>query len=112
MHIVIYTERVRTMGYILPIRSLQSEQYANRLQHQEYRFATIQKVAPIPGKTDFTKEYEQRKLSLQEEQRQQSRRNIARSPITQPVYSMPNPANLSPAIAQVVQKGMSINQYI
>lgn len=113
-------ERVRALGYILPIRPIQSEQYANRLNMGKYNFALVEGASPVNLKSDFLDEYEEKIYSIESqkeeselEQRQQSNEDNSDAPLdVYQGYIAPNPANLSPAISNVVGKGLAINAYV
>lgn len=100
------------MGYILPINQTQSQQYANRLAMEPYNFARINGVRPIKFKTDFIDDFEESLASYQErKQESNEQREAAAEQIEYNGYIFPNPVNLSPAISQVVGKGLSVNTY-
>jgi len=102
------------MGYVLPIKSIQAEQYANRMNLEPYNFAQIERIQPIKLKSDFLENFEE-SLRNQEPQREKKKdkgqSQVVPSPHLLKGYIQPNPANLSPAISQVVGKGMNINAY-
>lgn len=104
-------EGVRTMGYLLPIRPIQSEQYANRINMERYNFASVDRLYPVKLRSDFLEEFEE-KLYLLDEQKGREKAELVSSPQSYQGYISPNPANLSPAISQVVGKGISVNMYI
>lgn len=116
-----WIEGVRTLGYILPIRPLQSEQYASRLNMEKYNFASIDRVSPVKLGSDFLEEFEEKvylfdnnKEKDQEnskESKSESENVFISSSDLYPGYIYPNPANLSPAISQAVGKGISVNYY-
>lgn len=101
------------MGYLLPIRPIQSQQYANRISMEPYNFATVGRLQEVKLKSDFLEEFEE-KLHLQDEDKRkdQEQPNVVPPPRSFEGYIPPNPTNLSPAISQIVGKGMSINTYI
>lgn len=103
------------MGYLLPIRPLQSEQYANRISMEPYNFAAIGRLQRIKLKSDFLKEYEER-LHLQVEKKDKGKDKkpfvAVYPPRLSKGYIQPNQVNLSPAISEIVGKGMSVNTYI
>lgn len=107
------------MGYILPVRPIQSEQYANRLNMERYNFASVEGVSPVDLKPDFLDEYEEKIYSIENQKdeselewEQPSNNDNSNAPRNvYQGYIAPNPANLSPAISMVVGKGLAINAY-
>lgn len=101
------------MGYLLPINPIQSQQYANRLTMDSYNFATIDRVHLVKLKSDFMEEFEESVESQYEESRENKEQpDSAPSSSQYNGYIYPNPTNLSPAISQIVGKGISVNTYI
>lgn len=101
------------MGYLLPINPIQSQQYANRLAMDPYNFATVNRVQPVKLKSDFLEEFEESVESRHKENRENKKQPDSAPPRSQyNGYVYPNPINLSPAISQIVGKGISINTYI
>lgn len=105
------------MGYILPIRPIQSEQYANRLNMEKYDFASVEKVSEVKLDADFLEQMKERIHLLEQADRESNRdesnseeQSDSSSSLYQG-YIAPNPANLSPAISHVVGKGIAINVY-
>lgn len=101
------------MGYLLPINPTQSQQYANRMSLAPYNFAAINRVQQVKLESDFLKEFEE----VLDSKREKSGGNKEHSnpPSTQTEHSpyiYPNPTNLSPAISQIVGKGISVNTYV
>ena len=101
------------MGYILPIQPIQSQMYANRLNMDLHDFAFIEKVGRAKLDSDFSDELNG---SFSQEQ-EKDKGDVEGKPIVKipPSYQgfvYPNPVNLSPIIAQVVGKGISVNAYI
>lgn len=107
------------MGYLLPIRPIQSEQYASRLSMEPYNFASVERLQSIKLKSDFLEEFEET-LDLVDEDndREQDKdkggeqAHANHPPRIYKGYIQPNPVNLSPAISQIVGKGISVNTYI
>ena len=102
------------MGYLLPIRPIQSEQYANRLSMEPYNFATVGKLQSIKLKSDFLEEFEETLHLVDKDLDKKKAREQAHAdhpPRIYKGYVPPNPVNLSPAISQIVGKGMSVNTY-
>ncbi|MDV6376895.1 hypothetical protein ORD22_01275 [Sporosarcina sp. GW1-11] len=103
------------MGYILPIQNFQSQQYAERMNNQPHNFAYIDRISPVRLNNEESNYWED---VLQEEDRrhkeQMEERNMKRAPqsLAKNGFIAPNPAKLSPAIAEVVGKGLSINAYV
>ena len=105
------------MGYLLPIRPIQSEQYANRLSMEPYNFATVGRLQSIKLKSDFLEEFEEKLHLVDEDEDRDNKKGKERAhanhtPRIYKGYVPPNPVNLSPAISQIVGKGMSVNTYI
>ena len=115
-----YTNRkcrngVLTMGYILPIQPIQSQIYANRLNMELYDFAFIERVSRVKLDSDFSDELNA--SFSQEQEKEKEKKEVEGKPIVKVPQSYqgfvyPNPVNLSPIIAQVVGKGISVNAYI
>lgn len=101
------------MGYLLPMNPIQSQQYANRLTADPYNFATINRVQPVKLKSDFLEEFEE-SVQSQIEENQGNKKPLNPLPRQSQLqgYIYPNPVNLSPAISQIVGKGISVNTYI
>lgn len=99
------------MGYLLPIRSIRSEQYANRMSIAPYNFAYIGRVQPMKLESDFFDEFHNQASSEREEQ--SMAKKSSSPPASNPYqgYIVPNPANLSPLIALAVGKGITVNTY-
>lgn len=118
----IQIERVRTLGYILPIRPIQSEQYANRLNMERYDFASVERLSPVKLDSDFLKEVEERIHLIENEDKEKEQNRFSEessnigasnsSSSLYPAYIVPNPINLSPAISNIVGKGIAINTYV
>ena len=115
-----YTNRkcrneVLTMGYILPIQPIQSQIYANRLNMDLYDFAFIERVSRVKLDSDFSDELNESFFQEQEEDKGEGEgegKPIVKIPPSYQGFVYPNPVNLSPIIAQVVGKGISVNAYI
>lgn len=108
-------DEVETMGYILPVRQFQSEQYANRLSMRPYNFARIGRVQQVKLKSDFQKEYEERlhfHVENKDKRKDQKPFVAVYPPRLSKGYVQPNQVNLSPAISEIVGKGISVNTYI
>lgn len=102
------------MGYIIPVNSIQSQQYANRMMG-EYNFATVQRLQPVKLNSDFQESFEESIVAKQANQEVYNKKSALASSDSQSKlkgYTRPNPANLSPAISKVVGKGAAINTYI
>ena len=102
------------MGYVLPVRPIQSQQYANRMTMDSYNFASVGRVQEIKLKSDFLEEFKNPQHFLDEAKRTKSSQQSQEfsSLYQYKGYIPPNPANLSQAITQTVGKGLSINTYI
>ena len=110
---------MEAVGYLLPIRPIQSEQYANRLSMEPYNFATVGRLQSIKLKSDFLEEFEEVLHLLDEDEDKKKDKKNDRElayadypPRISEAYAPPNPVNLSPAISQIVGKGISVNTYI
>ena len=105
------------MGYLLPIRPIQSEQYASRLSMEPYNFAAVGRLQSIKLKSDFLEEFEETLHLVGEDKEEDKKKDREQAHADHPPriykgYIQPNPVNLSPAISQIVGKGMSVNTYI
>lgn len=104
------------MGYVLPIKPIQSEQYANRINAEPYNFAHVGRVEKVKLKSDFLEDFEEHLLEDAEQENKREDGGSEQPSSPQPLrgygYIQPNPANLSPAISQIVGKGLNINAYI
>lgn len=100
-----------TVGYILPIQSIQSQLYANRMQMDTYNFAYINAIQPIKRKSIFEDELDERTKQYDEDEVTQKELS-SKQPVPYKGFIQPNPVNLSPNIAKVCGKGIQINTYI
>jgi len=101
------------MGYLLPIRPIQSEQYANRLSQQPHNFAYIGRLQRVKFNNEFFDEFQEQSQSLfNKEEENKKRSSIVAPSNSYQGYNQPNPVNLSPAISRVVGKGITINTYV
>ena len=101
------------MGYLLPINPIQSQQYANRMSMKPYNFVTVNRVQRVNLKSDFHREFEESLDSRYEKNRENKEQsNQMPSQSEYNPYIFPNPINLSPAISQIVGKGITVNTYI
>lgn len=107
------------MGYILPINSYRSQQYANRLIGVESNYSKISQLHHINKVGDVMEGFEeavsQEKAKAKSKAKiQEEKKPLAAADSQDRVigYVHPNPANLSVANAQVVRKGAVINAYI
>ncbi|MBD7985084.1 hypothetical protein H9649_10840 [Sporosarcina sp. Sa2YVA2] len=100
------------MGYILPIHSVTSEMYANRINQVENRFAYINRVQKVDMDPESMERF---KDSLREERQHQMEERHMMTENPRPPYLKgfiyPNPVNLSPEISNVVGKGLAVNEY-
>lgn len=97
------------MGYLLPIQSIQLQQYANRTMNVSNSFAYIGKVQPIQLNSNVITE-----IKEQDRSRKNKRERYS---IDSPSYlysgaTLPNPANLSASVEHFVGKGLLINTYV
>lgn len=112
------------MGYLLPIRPIQSEMYANRMENSSNSFAYIDKVESAKLRSEY-EDWQNRLHREQEQKQQQEQRNseddiheaeaVAEKPPLSPAkngFVQPNPAELSKQVAAVVGKGNAINEYV
>lgn len=100
------------MGYLLPIHSIQSQQYADRMNRESSTFTKIDRVA----KVSFTEELlsrdvlsEQNHLDVYDEKEKTA---IVSPPSSYEKANGPNPANLSPVLAKITGKGLFVNKYV
>lgn len=105
------------MGYLLPIQPIQSQQYANRINMEPDHFATIGRLERIEQTSSFLESFKETLHSQDEEKKREGGESGGElksmsSPQSYMGYVKPNPSNLSPAISQIVGKGMSVNKYI
>ncbi len=102
------------MGYVLPVRPIQSQQYANRMTMDSYDFASVGSVDAVKLNTDFQEEIGETYRSMEDEKSSRQERASSENTSSPPykAYIPPNPANLSPAVSRVVGKGMSVNTYV
>jgi hypothetical protein len=104
------------MGYLLPIQPIQSQQYANRMNMRSYDFVFIDRVEKVKLDNELlTRDFsDELTNSYKQDGREKGDEEIpaVSSPPLYKGFVYPNPANLSPAIAQVVGKGLSINAYV
>ncbi|MDS9470397.1 hypothetical protein [Sporosarcina pasteurii] len=93
------------MGYILPVNSFQTQQFANRIMAYN-KIAEVPRLHKINLNADFSQQAYQGKM--------QQKLSLAspNSQFTNQGYIYPNPANLSPTIAHLVGKGIAINAYV
>ncbi len=105
------------MGYILPVNSYRSQQYANRLMDEPH-FAKVSRLQRVNQVASFSEKFEEvaprdeMNQYKKNEKMEESRLAPAQSQHEVIGYVQPNPANLSPAIARVVEKGQAINAYV
>ncbi|CAM3097846.1 hypothetical protein FITA111629_03365 [Filibacter tadaridae] len=100
------------MGYLLPIQPIQSQLYANRMNRERYNFAYINRVNSVRLNPDNSRDFEDSLQDEMEMEAGESKSSVEVLPASFQGYISPNPANLSPIIAQVVGKGQSINAYV
>lgn len=102
------------MGYVLPVRPIQQQQYANRMMMDTYDFAPVGSVQPVKLSSDFHTEMEKNYRPVDEEKSTSEERRSPENSSSPPykAYIPPNPANLSPAVSRVVGKGISVNTYV
>ena len=99
------------MGYLLPIQPIQSQQYANRMNLDPYNFAYIGRIQRIKLNSDSFEDVMEQSFS-QNKGEDKEQPHIDRPAVQYQGYVPPNPANLSPSIAHVVGKGLSVNAYV
>ncbi len=103
------------MGYILPIQPIQSQIYANRLNMEPYNFAYIDRVDRVERSSDFSDSMNQSFESdskWEDDEQREEEKPVVNNPPLYKGFVYPNPVNLSPIIAQVVGKGISVNEYV
>ena len=109
--IVLVKMGVFTMGYILPIQPIQSQIYANRLTMEVNHFAYIERANKVKLNSDFLDEFKE--SSHQEREKvEEEGKPIVTVLSTYQGFIHPNPVNLSPVIAKVVGKGITVNAYV
>ncbi|BAQ10304.1 hypothetical protein OXB_1833 [Bacillus sp. OxB-1] len=99
------------MGYIIPYQPIQSQLYANRMDNEEKRYTYIDRVEKTELEPDFSEQLTEK--NVQDEELKEEAEPVKRS--APPLYQgfiHPNPVNLSPAISQIVGKGISVNVYV
>lgn len=105
------------MGYILPVNSYQSQQYANRLADDPH-FARISQLHRVNQVASFQERFDQfvseEEKNEEKDNQKEKKSQLANVPSQSKVhgYVNPNPANLSPAIAKAIGKGVAINAYV
>lgn len=102
------------MGYLLPIQPIQSQQYANRMNIESYNFAYISSVSKSTFNVRLLEDTHDSFKEEQEKKDEMVMENPTVSPLSMASsgFIYPNPANLSPAISQVIGKGISVNVYV
>ncbi|WP_252502466.1 hypothetical protein [Sporosarcina sp. Marseille-Q4943] len=100
------------MGYILPVQPMQAEIYANRMNAERNNFAYVDRVEKVKFDTDLMDKFEDSLRHEQERIMEDREPNVAKSrPPYLKGFIYPNPANLSPEIAHLVGKGLTVNEY-
>ncbi|MFS0688425.1 hypothetical protein AB1K89_04115 [Sporosarcina sp. 179-K 8C2 HS] len=100
------------MGYILPVQPMQAEIYANRMNAERNNFAYVDRVEKVKFETDLMDKFEDSLRHEQERIVEEREPNVAESrPPYLKGFIYPNPANLSPEIAHLVGKGLTVNEY-
>ncbi|MGN7387043.1 hypothetical protein [Sporosarcina sp. SAFN-015] len=101
------------MGYILPIQQTQAEMYANRMNAVRNNFAYVDRVEKVKMDPDLMDKFDDTLRSEQERIMEEGETVIVNSrPPYLKGFIYPNPANLSPEIAQLVGKGLAVNEYV
>lgn len=101
------------MGYILPIQQTQAEMYANRMNAMRNNFAYVDRVEKVKMDPDLMDKFDDTLRSEQERIMEEGETVIVNSrPPYLKGFIYPNPANLSPEIAQLVGKGLAVNEYV
>ena len=101
------------MGYLLPIRPIQSEQYANRLSQEPHNFAYIGRLQRVNFNNEFFDEFHEQSQEQSQKEMGDKKSSVIVAPSNSyQGYIQPNPVNLSPAISRVVGKGININAYV
>lgn len=102
------------MGYILPINSYRSQQYANRLLNRNDNYSKISQLQQVQ-KIDQFKENHEEVVNREraKEQVREEHDSLAVSDFNHEVigYVNPNPAELSIKNASIVKKVDMINAY-
>lgn len=103
------------MGYVLPINSYRSQQYANRLLDVTDSYAKVSKLRHIPKVGDYKEGFEHATKQSESKRKIQGKHDTlaaSRSRTEVVGYVHPNPVNISIENGPVIQKGTVINAYI
>jgi hypothetical protein len=82
---------------------------------EPYNFAHINPVDRVERSADFSHSLNQSFESdskWEEEEQREEEKPVVNIPPLHKGFVYPNPVNLSPIIAQVVGKGISVNEYV
>lgn len=104
------------MGYILPVNSYQSQQYANRLAVDPH-FARVSRIHRVSSLASFQERFDKvisEEMRNRKNDQRKKQSHLANCPPHSEIlsYINPNPANLSSSIAKVVGKGVAVNAYV
>lgn len=104
------------MGYILPVHSYQSQQYANRLRENEYNYSKVNQLHRINQISDFMEDFDEKvdeKYVERKNEKGMQEKPLASSPSQHEVigYVNPSPINISVKNVPIVQKDAAINAY-
>ncbi len=100
------------MGYLLPIHSIQSQQYAERMNMEPSKFTKIDRVAKVSFAEDLLSRdvlSEQNHLNVYDEKKRMA---ITSPPSSYKKGNGPNHDNLSPILAKITGKGLFVNKYV
>ena len=101
------------MGYILPVQQTQAEMYANRMNAVRNNFAYVDRVEKVNMDPYLMDKFDDSLRSEQERIMEEEEPTVVKSrPPYLKGFIYPNPANLSPEIAHIVRKGLSVNEYV
>ncbi|MEI4769702.1 hypothetical protein WAX74_08575 [Psychrobacillus sp. FJAT-51614] len=103
------------MGYIIPVQPIQSQIYANRMSMDDYNFAHISNINGVKMKSTFDEHLEDQEQVLKEDEDNDEQSSYDKYPTNPPLFKtfiQPNPVNLSPKIAEISGKGITINTYV
>lgn len=102
------------MGYLLPVQNIQSQMYANRMENASPSFAYIDRVQSVK----LQSEYEEWQKVLRRERERNSEWELgeeanSKRPLSpaKKGFIQPDPTTLSKQVAEVVGKGLAVNEY-
>jgi hypothetical protein len=99
------------MGYILPIQSTQSQQYANRILMTPNHFSWIDRVQRVKLSTEFYEDFRDTLSQAEQEMEQENQKSTKAQIVVAGKSESEIPTLPHPMIAQVIGKGISIDTY-